>query len=239
MEYTAVGHTTHLAARMEQTAGPGVTLLTAETLRLAEGYIEVRSLGLVSVKGLETPVDVYEMRGAGPLRSRLHAAAARGLTRFIGRDAELEQLRQALGRTAAADGQVVAIVGEPGVGKSRLVWELTHSHRTHGWLVLEGHALAHETAMPYRPIVDLLRRYCGLQERDDPRQAREKVAAKLSKRDAATLELHLPALLALLDMLPEEDTWHELAPAQRRGAYSGRPHAPAPSRERRSTPSSW
>ena len=136
MDYTAVGQTTHLAARMEQLAPPGTIRLTAETLRLAEGYIEVKPLGPVPVKGLETPIDVFEMVGAGPRRSRLHAAAARGLTRFVGREAELEQLRHALARAAAGHGQVVAIVGEPGVGKSRLVWEVTHSHRVHGWLVL-------------------------------------------------------------------------------------------------------
>ncbi len=93
MDYTAVGQTTHLAARMEQLATPGTILLTADTLRLAEGYVTVKPLGPVPVKGLEAPVEVYEMTGAGPVRSRLHAAAARGLTRFVGRDAELEQLR--------------------------------------------------------------------------------------------------------------------------------------------------
>ena len=138
MDYTAVGQTTHLAARMEQLASPGTTLLTAGTLRLAEGFIAVKPLGPIPVKGLEAPVEVYEMTGAGAMRSRLHAAAARGLTRFVGRDSELEQLRQALGHAAAGHGQVVAIVGEPGVGKSRLVWEVTHSHRVHGWLVLQA-----------------------------------------------------------------------------------------------------
>jgi class 3 adenylate cyclase/tetratricopeptide (TPR) repeat protein len=215
MDYTAVGQTTHLAARMEQLAGPGTTLLTAETLRLAEGYVEVQGLGPVPVKGLEAPVEVWEMRGAGPLRSRLYAAAARGLTRFIGREAELEQLRQALGRAAAGHGQVVALVGEPGVGKSRLVWELIHSHRTHGWLVLEGHAMPHGTATPYLPIVDLLRRYFGLQEREDAQQAREKVASKLATADGST-EPDLAVVLALLDLPVEEDTWHAAGPVQRR-----------------------
>src|SRR5262249_22941151 len=101
MDYTAVGQTTHLAARMEQVAHPGTTVLTAETLRLAEGWVAVKPLGPVPVKGLEAPVEVYELTGAGRPRSRLHAAAARGLTRFVGRETELEQLRQALGRAAA------------------------------------------------------------------------------------------------------------------------------------------
>src|SRR6516164_7957472 len=136
LDYTAVGQTTHLAGRMEQLAIPGTTLLTADTLRLVEGYVEVRPLGAMPVKGLSAPVETYELVGTGPRRSRLAAAAARGLTRFVGRDMELEQLRGALGDAASGHGQVVAIVGEPGVGKSRLVWEVTHSHRTHGWLVL-------------------------------------------------------------------------------------------------------
>src|SRR5262249_23567338 len=100
MDYTAVGQTTHLAARMEQLAPPGAIRLTADTLRLAEGFVAVNPLGRVPVKGLETPIDVYEMTGAGPIRSRIHAAAARGLTPLIGREADLEQLRQALGRTS-------------------------------------------------------------------------------------------------------------------------------------------
>ncbi len=123
MDYTAVGQTTHLAARMEQLADPGSIAIAPETLALAEGYVEVRSLGPVPVKGLDAPVETYELVGAGPRRSRLAASADRGLTKFVGRDAELEQLRQALGRAATGHGQVVALVGEAGVGKSRLVWE--------------------------------------------------------------------------------------------------------------------
>lgn len=104
MDYTAVGQTTHLAARMEQLAHPGTTLITAETLRLAEGYVDVKALGQVPVKGLDATIEIYEMVGAGPIRSRLHAAATRGLTRFVGRTSELEQLRQALARAASGRG---------------------------------------------------------------------------------------------------------------------------------------
>ena len=130
MDYTAVGQTTHLAARMEQMAMPGPIIMTADTLQLAEGYVQVKSLGPVNVKGMSEAVEVYEVTGAGPARSSLQAAAARGLTRFVGRDAETEQLRKALEQARAGHGQVVAVVGEPGVGKSRLFYEFTHSHRT-------------------------------------------------------------------------------------------------------------
>src|SRR5262245_13695736 len=146
MDYTAVGQTTHLAARMEQMARPGSVLVTGETLKLAEGYVQVRALGAVPVKGLEAPTPVYELIGTVPARSRLRASAARGLTHFVGRDTELQQLTQALERAAAGHGQVVAVVGEAGVGKSRLAWEFTRSHRTQDWLVLESGSVSYGKA---------------------------------------------------------------------------------------------
>ena len=129
MDYTAVGQTTHLAARMEQLAAPGSIVMAPDTLRLAEGYVAVKPLGPVKVKGLSEPVDVYEVTSAGAVRTRLQRSAARGFTRFVGRDAELEQLRGAFERAGGGHGQVVAVVGEPGVGKSRLFYEFVHSHR--------------------------------------------------------------------------------------------------------------
>src|SRR5690242_13164207 len=129
MDYTAVGQTTHLAARMEQIADPGAIVITPDTLALAEGYVEVKSLGPIPVKGLADPLEIFELTGAGQARTRLQAAALRGLTRFVGRDAEVEHLRRVLDRAAGGHGQVVSIVGEAGVGKSRLTYEFTHSHR--------------------------------------------------------------------------------------------------------------
>ncbi len=215
MDYTAVGQTTHLAARMEQLARPGSTLLTADTLRLAEGYVEVKPLGPVPVKGLEAPIEVYELVAAGPRRSRLDAAAARGLTRFVGRDREVDQLREALARAVAGHGQVVAIVGEPGVGKSRLVWEVIHSHRVHGWLVLHAGSVSYGMATAYLPVIDLLRSYSGIEARDGPRAVREKLMGKLLTLDRA-LEGSLPPLLSLLDVSTDDPQWPTLDPPQRR-----------------------
>jgi tetratricopeptide (TPR) repeat protein len=215
MDYTAVGQTTHLAARMEQMAKPGSVLVTGDTLRLAEGYVQVRPLGRIPVKGLETPVPVYELTGTVPARSRFQTTAARGLTRFVGRERELEQLGQALERATAGHGQTVAIVGEAGVGKSRLVWEVTHSHRTHGWLVLESGSVSYGKATPYLPVIHLLKAYCRIQERDDPRAIRERVAGKLLMLDRA-LEPLLTPLLALLDVPVEDAAWEALDPPQRR-----------------------
>ena len=215
MDYSAVGQTTHLAARMEQLATPGTALMTADTLRLAEGYVTVKPLGPVPVKGLEAALEVYELTGIGPLRSRLQAAAARGLTRFVGRKAELGHLHQALGRAAGGHGQVLGIVGEPGVGKSRLVWEITHSHRVHGWQVLQAGSFSYGKATSYLPVVDLLKDYFAIEDRDGPRAVREKVTGKLLTLDRA-LEGSLPALLSLLEVPNDDPQWELLDPLQRR-----------------------
>src|SRR6266446_789578 len=163
MDYSAVGQTTHLAARMEQLAAPGSILLTAATLRLVEGLVQVHTLGPVPIKGLAEPVEVFELVGVTALRRRLQAAAARGLSRFVGRDHEMESLRQALQQAGAGHGQIVAVVGEAGVGKSRLVYEFVHSHRTQGWLVLESASVSYGKATPYFPVIDFLRRYCHVE----------------------------------------------------------------------------
>ena len=183
MDYTAVGQTTHLAARMEQLASPGSILLTPSTLELVEGFVAVKPLGPVPVKGLADAVEVYEVTGAGPARTRLQAVARRGLTRFVGRDAELEQLRRAQQLAGDGHGQVVAIVGEAGVGKSRLVYEFTHSHRLQGWLVLESASVSYGKATSYLPVIDLLKGYFKIQDRDDLREIREKVTGKLLTLD--------------------------------------------------------
>jgi class 3 adenylate cyclase/tetratricopeptide (TPR) repeat protein len=215
MDYTAVGQTTHLAARMEQLAVPGTILITADTLRLAEGFVLVNPLGPVPVKGLESPVEIYTLTGASPARRRLEAAAARGLTRFVGRDTELQALRHALDEAGRGHGQVVAVVGEPGVGKSRLFWEFTRSHRTHGWLVLESGSVSYGKATVYLPVIDLLKAYFKIQDRDDQREIREKVTGKILTLDRA-LEPTLTPLLVLLGITVGDPAWQALDPRQRR-----------------------
>jgi class 3 adenylate cyclase/tetratricopeptide (TPR) repeat protein len=215
MDYSAIGETTHLAARMEQLAPPGTIRLTAATLRLVEGFMRVNALGPVPVKGLMTPVEVFDLVGASALRHRLQAAAARGLTRFVGRDTELAALGQALARAAAGHGQVVALVGEAGVGKSRLVYECVHSYHTQGWLVLESASVSYGKATPYFPVLDLLRRYAHVDERDDTRTIRARVTGQVLTLDE-TLQDAVPPLLALLDALPEDSPFLRLDPPQRR-----------------------
>ncbi|HJY82028.1 MAG TPA: adenylate/guanylate cyclase domain-containing protein [Candidatus Binatia bacterium] len=215
MDYTAVGQTTHLAARMEQMAMPGSILMTADTLSLTEGFVQVKPLGPVNVKGLSDPVEVYEVTGAGAVRTRLQAAVTRGLTRFVGGDAETEQLRKALEQAQAGHGQVVAVVGEPGVGKSRLFYEFTHSYRTQEWMIVESGSVSYGKATPYLPVIDLLKGYCQIESRDDAHRIREKVLGKVLGLDEA-LRAILPAILALLDVPVEDQTWQALDPPQRR-----------------------
>jgi len=215
MDYSAVGETTHLAARMEQLATPGTIRLTAATLRLVEDVVQVQALGPVPVKGLVEPVEVFELVGASGTRRRVQAAAARGLTRFVGRQTELATITEALARASAGHGQVVALVGEAGVGKSRLVYECVHSYRTQEWLVLESASVSYGKAAPYFPVIDLLKRYCHIEERDDSRTVRAKVTGQVLTLDA-TLQDTVPALLALLDALPDNDPFLRLDPPQRR-----------------------
>ena len=215
MDYTAVGQTTHLAARMEQLADPGSTILSANTLTLVEGQIHVKALGPMPVKGLAEPVAVYEMVGASTVRSRFQAAAARGLTAFVGRTTEMEQLYQALDHAKAGRGQVVAVVGEPGVGKSRLYHEFTHSHRIEDCFVIASASVSYGKAASYFPLVDLLRTYFRIEGRDDARLIREKVMGRLLSLDRA-LEPFLPAMLWLLDVSTADPQWERLDPPQRR-----------------------
>jgi class 3 adenylate cyclase/tetratricopeptide (TPR) repeat protein len=215
MDYSAVGQTTHLAARMEQLAPPGSIRLTAATLRLAEGLVQVDALGRFPVKGLTEPIEVFELVGASAIRRRLQASAARGLTRFVGRQQELTTLQQVLERTGAGHGQVAALIGEAGVGKSRLVYEFVHAHYTLGWLVLESASVSYGKATPYFPVLDLLKRYGHIEDQDDMRTVRAKLTGQVLTLDEA-LQDTLPALLSLLGALPEDSPFLKLDPPQRR-----------------------
>jgi class 3 adenylate cyclase/tetratricopeptide (TPR) repeat protein len=215
MDYSAVGQTTHLAARMEQLATPGSIRLTAATLRLVEGLVQVNALGQFPVRGLTGPIEVFELVGASAIRGRLQASAARGLTRFVGRQQELLALQQVLEQAGAGHGQMVALVGEAGVGKSRLAYEFVHSHHSQGWSVLESASVSYGKATPYFPVIDLLRRYCHIEDHDDTRTIRAKLTGQVWTLDPA-LQDTLPALLSLLDALPDDSPFLTLDPPQRR-----------------------
>lgn len=214
MDYTAVGQATHLAARMEQMAPPGSSWLTGAAARLVSGCVDLNAVGPRSVKGLPEPVEVFELLRARPLQSRFETVAARGLSRFVGRDVELAALRRTLDQAAAGRGQVVALVGESGVGKSRLCWEVTRPARVAGWQVIETGALAHGSRTAYLPVAQLLRSFFDLAPEDDTQRVHEKVADAMRLRDMPP-ELLAP-LLALLDVPVDDRAWQALDAEQRR-----------------------
>src|SRR4029450_9611230 len=185
------------------------------TLRLIEGLVPVMALGPIPVKGLLDPGEVFELVGARTLRGRFQTRVAGGLTHFIGRDPEFAALVQALEQAGAGHGQVVAVVGEAGVGKSRLVYECLHAHQTQGWRVLESASVSYGKATPYFPVIDLLKRYAHVEAHDDPRTVRAKVPGQILTLDE-TLQDTLPAFLALLDVLPADSPFGQLDPPQRR-----------------------
>src|ERR1700730_2729404 len=214
-DYTVVGQTAHLAARMEQMAKPGSVLTTADTFRLAEGYLAMKPLGALPVKGLAHPIAVYEITGAGAARSRLQAAAVRGLTRFVGRTVELQHLQRAQQLAAQGHGQVVTIVGQAGVGKARLVHEFIHSPPTAEWLVLESNSTSHGHATPYLPVTELLRHYFKLNVHDSAQSIREKVSGKILSLDPSLQEVILP-VLDLLNALDDDHPFRSLDPIEHR-----------------------
>jgi class 3 adenylate cyclase/DNA-binding winged helix-turn-helix (wHTH) protein/predicted ATPase len=216
MEYSAVGQTMFLAARMEQLARHGGIWLMDETLRLVEGLVQVKPPGAVRIEGLTGPVEVFELIGAESMRTRLQAAAARVLSPFVGRQHELETLRHALEQAGSGHGQVVAVIGEPGVGKSRLFLEFPQAHHMKGWLIFDAGAVSsYGQATPYLPIIDLLKTYFQAEDSDDETGLHEKIADKLFTLDDA-LRPTLPAFLMLLDVPFEDPQWQKLDPAQRR-----------------------
>ena len=215
MDYDAIGPTVHLASRMEQLASPGTIRLTAATASLAEGFVDLRTLGPVPVKGLSQPVEAFDLVGVGSARTRLQASAIRGLTPFVGRTSELAALDRARELAAAGQGQMVALVGDPGVGKSRLFYEFTRSGRMRPWLVLESASVSSGRAGLWAPVIDLLKGHFAIGSGDDPRHSAEKVLGKVLMLDEALRPI-LPAVLALLDLPVEDAAWQALGPPQRR-----------------------
>jgi class 3 adenylate cyclase/tetratricopeptide (TPR) repeat protein len=219
-EYAALGPAVRVATRLAQNTAAGTTLLTIETARAAEGYIRVRRIGSVSAgaQSLESPLEIeaFELVGRQPAQTRFQrVVATRQLTPLVGRDAELNALALALGRARTGRGQIVALVGDPGVGKSRLIWDATRSPETDGWLVLETGATSHGTASSYGPVIDLLKVYCRIEARDDGPSIRQKLTDRILTLDR-TLASDLPPLHALLDATVEDSAWAALDPPRRR-----------------------
>jgi class 3 adenylate cyclase len=202
-EYSPIGHSTSLAARLQTLATPGSTVISGNMRGLVEGYFQLKGLGPTRIKGVSEPVELFEVTGLGPLRTRLQRAAGRGLTKFVGREREIETMRHAASLAKDGRGQLVAVMAEPGVGKSRLFYEFKMRSQS-GWMVLEAFSISHGKASPYLPVTELLHGYFGIDANDDGRKRREKVNGRIVTLDPALKDTR-PYLFALLGLVEGDD----------------------------------
>ncbi len=214
-DYVPVGHSTNIAARMEQLATPGAIVVSEQTHKLTEGYFEFKALGEAHLKGVSAPLNIYEVTGVSPFRTKLQVAARRGLARFIGRQSEMAYLQGALEQAKTGCGQIVGVMGEPGVGKSRLFYEFIRLYGRTPFLVLETFSVSHGKAYPYLPLIDLLKNYFQLGVHDDERQRREKITGRVLTLDRS-LEDILPYLLFLLGLAEPTSSLQQMDPQIRR-----------------------
>jgi tetratricopeptide (TPR) repeat protein len=188
---------------MQALASTGSIAVSEQTRKLVEGYFALKPLGPTKVKGVTEPVNVYEVTGFGPLRTRLQRSAGRGLTKFVGREREMEALARASEQARAGSGQIVAAMAEAGTGKSRLCFEFKVKNQS-GWMVLETFSVSHGKASAYFPVIDLLHNYFKITGDDDERSRRAKVIGAVLALDCA-LEDTLPYFFALLGIIEGDD----------------------------------
>ena len=207
-EYVPIGHASSLAARMQALAPIGSIAATEPVRKLCEGYFIFKSLGPTRVKGVSAAVNVYEVLGLGPLRTRLQRSAGRGLTKFVGRAREMEALRHAAEQARSGRGQIMAVMAEAGVGKSRLFFEFKATSQS-GWMVLVTFSVSHGKASAYLPVIDLLRNYFRITSEDDDRVRREKITGRVLALDRS-LEDTLPYLFGLLSIVEGDDPLQQM-----------------------------
>ena len=215
MDYTAIGDTTHVAARLEEMAEPGTILISEATHRQVEGYTRCEPIGPVHVRNRNEPVSVFKVTGRRPARSRLEVSAERGLTPLVGRQRDLTVLRDCLARARAGSGQVVTVTGEPGAGKSRLLFELRRALPATQVTWLEGHCEQSAQASPYLPIVHVLQAEFDIEDGDNPLQVQDKLRQGVMALDP-TLEATLPFLRELFDVPGGDEASRHLEPQIKR-----------------------
>ena len=216
MEYTAMGDTVNLASRMQRTAQPGTIRVSENTCRLAEGYFEFKPLGRIRLKGRAEPVKAYELRGLGQAKTRFGVSMVRGLTPFVGRKKELDHLMDCFELVKKGQGQVVGIVGEAGVGKSRLLRQMVEMLPPEQYLYLEGECLHYGEAVAYLPILDILKSYFGIDEGEDQSVAKRKIKERIKQLDNEKLESILPPLYELFSLEMDNRQYMELQPRRKR-----------------------
>jgi len=213
-EYAPIGHCVSLASRLQALAAPGSIAISGAVRKLVEGYFTLKALGPARIKGVSEAVELYEVTGLGPIRTRLQRSAGRGYTKFVGRQREMDAMKHAAEQTKAGRGQIVAAMGEPGVGKSRLLFEFKAVSQS-GWTVLEAFSVSHGKASAFLPLIDLLWSYFKITSDDDERTRREKINGKILTLDRS-LEDGLPYLYGLLGLSDENSQIPEMEPQTRK-----------------------
>jgi class 3 adenylate cyclase/tetratricopeptide (TPR) repeat protein len=215
MDYTAIGDTTNLASRMESMARPGSIMVSADTHKMARDFFKFEPLGKVRVKGKKEPVEAYQLIEAGEVETRFEAAVAKGLTKFVGRQREMEALKEAFEKAQSGSGQVVGIVGEAGVGKSRLILELRGMLPREEYTYLQGRCLHYGSSMAYLPFLDILRSYFDIKEGEREFVIKKKMEEKVSQL-GEELKGILPPLHEILSLKVEDEEYLKLEPSQKR-----------------------
>src|SRR6202522_2535715 len=213
-EYTPIGHSISLASRLQALAQPGSIAISHAVRQVVEGYFTINDLGPARIKGVTEPVEVYEVTGLGPLRTRLQRSAGRGYTKFVGRQNEIQAMKRTAEQAKAGRGQIVAAVAEAGVGKSRLLFEFKAVSRS-GWMVLEAFSVSHGQASAFFPLIDLLYSYFEISSEDDARKRREKINGKVLTLDRS-LEDTLQYLYGLLGIADEHNQIAEISAQTRK-----------------------
>ena len=215
MDYTAVGDTTNLASRIEEMARPGTSLVSQHTHKLARDYFEFEALGKREVKGKQKPQEIFELIKSGKVDRRIAASEAKGLTRFVGRKNSMAALLEAYKKTQAGSGQIVGVVGDAGVGKSRLLLEFKDQLPKKKIIYLEGQCLHFGGAMAYLPVLDILRSYFKIKDGDQEFLIKKNMEDKILQLDE---KLHgvLPPFHELLSLDIEDDAYQKLEPMQKR-----------------------
>jgi len=215
MDYTAIGDTTNLASRMESAARPGTILVSDHTHRLARDFFDFGPLGKIAVKGKEELQETYELLKAGKVETRIEAAVAKGLTRFVGRYNSMAALMEAYEKVRSGSGQVLGIVGEAGVGKSRLLLECRNRLPQDEFSYFEGRCIHFGGAMAYLPILDILRSYFGVEEGENEVVIKKRMVERIFQLDEK-LQGILTPLHDILSLKVEDEAYLKLEPKQRR-----------------------
>ena len=211
MDYSAIGDTTNLAARLQQLAAPGTILISESTSRLVHDSMRLEALPPVEVKGKTVPVTPYKVLGTRPQRSPIVSRGERTFSQFVGRERELAVLAEVLEQVERGQGQVVGLVADAGSGKSRLLYEFRQRLAGNRVTYLEGRCLSYGSSIPYHPIIDLVRNNCGITETDSPEAIAEKVRFALQEV-GLEVEVSAPYLLQLLGVKEGTESLAALSP---------------------------